>query len=556
MADRPADPDPGSFVEITAYDHATDVPGVALIGATRRVLEPAGITEIHESPDVGLHGVAWSCHFKAGYVHRARLRLKPMGRTDFRLEVHGSVTRYQRCFCDIDLAAMRARPAEEMTAATIQAAADDGVYEIECEFVPQFSTTHWFYLISRADELLEMPGCEGAAFEVGRFELAAATSLVPSFRLHHYAALELPEGVTFALQSLMILRNYFHLEFEIDIAGRQPVSVKLSASRPIGHAVWMWQLGSLLAAARRGDDTVPAASQSAAPDRGSVRLTPMANGQALPSPALFDRFGPALAYHGHAIWGIFDGWTDIQSETLEVSAKISEFVLEFTCDDGSRVTVVLDNSMACRLATAPQDPTDHVFWKMIEARSGGRFLEVGGRGPRAAIVRNRLSASWTYTGFDVLPGENVDIVGDAHLLSNYVDRGSIDALYANQVLEHLLAPWKFIVEANRVLRPGGLLFLMTPFACPLHAEPWDFYRFSDHSWVALLNDMTGFEMVDRSHVAPMVMLPRILVAGGERMQYGAAFMMSAVIARKTTETSAEWSAYDPKLAFGLYPRER
>lgn len=129
-------------------------------------------------------------------------------------------------------------------------------------------------------------------------------------------------------------------------------------------------------------------------------------------------------------------------------------------------------------------------------------------------------------------------------------------MFADQVMEHLLAPWQFVVEANRVLRPGGLLCLITPSAAPLHAEPWDFYRFSDHSWVGMLNHMTGFEIIDRSVSAPMVVLPRVVLPGGERMQHGPAFMMTSVLARKIGETSVDWSGYHAGLAYGLYPGER
>jgi SAM-dependent methyltransferase len=42
------------------------------------------------------------------------------------------------------------------------------------------------------------------------------------------------------------------------------------------------------------------------------------------------------------------------------------------------------------------------------------------------------------------------------------DDGLADAIHANQVIEHIREPVKFLAEVHRVLRPGGMLVVTTP----------------------------------------------------------------------------------------------
>ncbi|MBC7939854.1 MAG: methyltransferase domain-containing protein [Chitinophagaceae bacterium] len=82
-----------------------------------------------------------------------------------------------------------------------------------------------------------------------------------------------------------------------------------------------------------------------------------------------------------------------------------------------------------------------------------RRLHIGGR---------EASSGWEI--LDVIPGPNVDHVGDALDLSRFAD-GTFAEVYASHVLEHfdyngeLLAA---LQEWQRVLQPGGVLRLSVP----------------------------------------------------------------------------------------------
>jgi SAM-dependent methyltransferase len=84
-----------------------------------------------------------------------------------------------------------------------------------------------------------------------------------------------------------------------------------------------------------------------------------------------------------------------------------------------------------------------------------------------------------YIGLDYsTSGARPDVVGDAGSLP--IAAQSVDLVFSTQVLEHLPRPQTMIAECFRVLKPGGRLVLSAPFYWPLHEEPHDYFRFTQH----------------------------------------------------------------------------
>ena len=88
-----------------------------------------------------------------------------------------------------------------------------------------------------------------------------------------------------------------------------------------------------------------------------------------------------------------------------------------------------------------------------------------------------------YVGLDIVPGPNVDVVMDEPyripLKSN-----SLDVVMTNQVFEHIPFPWASFIEITRVLKPGGLLFLVAPSRGHRHGTN-DAWRYYPDSFAAL-----------------------------------------------------------------------
>jgi SAM-dependent methyltransferase len=164
-----------------------------------------------------------------------------------------------------------------------------------------------------------------------------------------------------------------------------------------------------------------------------------------------------------------------------------------------------------------------------------------------------LPAGCNYTGFDIKEGDNVDVVGDAHQLSNHVAKDHFDAVYSISTFEHLLMPWKVAVEMNRVMKPGAIGFVGSHQAWPLHEEPWDFWRFSDTSWHAIFNKLTGFEIIevglgDRARIAPANFNYVTY-----RLDETFAYLNSNVLFRKVGESVLDWPASASEVTSSDYP---
>lgn len=84
---------------------------------------------------------------------------------------------------------------------------------------------------------------------------------------------------------------------------------------------------------------------------------------------------------------------------------------------------------------------------------------------------------WHYTGVDLTPGQNVDIVLRDAYAWREIRSGSIDVLISGQVLEHAEYFWLTALEISRVLKPGGITCLIAPSSGPEHRYPTDCWRF-------------------------------------------------------------------------------
>jgi SAM-dependent methyltransferase len=76
-----------------------------------------------------------------------------------------------------------------------------------------------------------------------------------------------------------------------------------------------------------------------------------------------------------------------------------------------------------------------------------------------------------------------------------VDTARADAILCTETLEHVLDPQRFLGEAARCLRPGGLLFMTIPFAARWHFVPHDYWRFTPSSLSHLLEG-AGFGSIE------------------------------------------------------------
>jgi len=143
----------------------------------------------------------------------------------------------------------------------------------------------------------------------------------------------------------------------------------------------------------------------------------------------------------------------------------------------------------------------------VSCRTTSSVLEIGSRAVSDTTARGLFPSTVRYTGFDLLDGPNVDITGDTHELSRHFPPESFDAVFSRSVFEHLLMPWKAVLEINKVLKVGGLCLVATHPAWPPHELPWDFWRYQENAFWALFNKATGFELIATTTSTPARLFP-------------------------------------------------
>ncbi|HMS07206.1 MAG TPA: hypothetical protein PKD73_15700 [Burkholderiaceae bacterium] len=191
------------------------------------------------------------------------------------------------------------------------------------------------------------------------------------------------------------------------------------------------------------------------------------------------------------------------------------------------------------------EPVHRVFGQFLntvhQLDDGATVVEIGSRARSAISRRALIPERLNYIGVDILPGENVDQIMDAHELSRLPVASRVDAVFSFSVFEHLLMPWKVALEMNQLLRLGGTGFIMTHQSWPTHDRPCDYRRFSDSAWKALFNPYTGFELLeatmsDRAYVLPLLSFSDRLIQDQPN-----GFLQSCCLFKKIGQTALSWN---------------
>lgn len=244
----------------------------------------------------------------------------------------------------------------------------------------------------------------------------------------------------------------------------------------------------------------------------------------------------------------FEEWLPVEDE----EAIGRDFYLRLFLADGT--TRRSDSAFA---NAAHGDPYNHCwehFLALLRDFPSGDVLEIGSRARSAVTRREQIPPQLGYVGIDILPGPNVDLVGDAHELETLLAGRRFVAAFSFSVFEHLAMPWKVTIGLNRVLEPGGLAFTSTHQTWPVHEEPWDFWRFSQYTWQTLFNPATGYEIVEAVAGEPARIHAMRTTPVTRRMHLCPAHLGSAAIARKIGETTLSWPVPLQTAALGNYPK--
>lgn len=141
-----------------------------------------------------------------------------------------------------------------------------------------------------------------------------------------------------------------------------------------------------------------------------------------------------------------------------------------------------------------------------------------------------------YLGTDIEGGIDVDIVADAHRLTQVTGEEQFDVIISCSTFEHFKYPHLAAHEVMKALRIGGILFIQTHQSFPLHAYPHDYFRFSREALAGLFGSQMGFRVVATDYDFPARLFSRRVPS----LTHMPSFLNVVLFGEKTGKTPAAY----------------
>jgi SAM-dependent methyltransferase len=145
------------------------------------------------------------------------------------------------------------------------------------------------------------------------------------------------------------------------------------------------------------------------------------------------------------------------------------------------------------------------FRRRCREMDNPRVLELGTKRsiPDRSTRRDRwIPNASEYLGCDIESGVDVDIVADVHCLTEVVGEEQFDVIISCSTFEHFKYPHLAAHQIMKALKIGGVLFIQTHHTFPLHAYPYDYFRFSREALSGLFGTEMGFRVIDTIYEFP------------------------------------------------------
>ena len=179
------------------------------------------------------------------------------------------------------------------------------------------------------------------------------------------------------------------------------------------------------------------------------------------------------------------------------------------------------------------------FIDLSELIEAPKVLEIGTcRFPKGPSTRRDswVPHSSEYVGTDIAAGEDVDIPADVHRLTETFGHERFDVIISCSAFEHFKYPLVAAHEIMRVMKIGGIVFVQTHQSYPLHAAPYDYFRFSREALASLFGTKMGFEVIATDYEFPV----RLKAKETPEVSFLPAYLNTRLIGKKTATTPEEY----------------
>lgn len=138
------------------------------------------------------------------------------------------------------------------------------------------------------------------------------------------------------------------------------------------------------------------------------------------------------------------------------------------------------------------------FFNSHSPEFGGKeIIDIGGKkeNKRGFFDIGKHASKVTYVNID--ESTRPDIIADAANIP--LPDACCDAIFLGETLEHLPDPKSVLKEAYRLLRSGAKIYATVPFLYPVHADPYDFGRYTDYFWQKASTEIGFDDIVIERH---------------------------------------------------------
>ena len=132
--------------------------------------------------------------------------------------------------------------------------------------------------------------------------------------------------------------------------------------------------------------------------------------------------------------------------------------------------------------------------KHLAKNSALDILDIGSFDVNGTFKPLFQNTNWTYTGLDLVPGPNVDIVSKSEY--DFALKKKYDVIISGNTIEHIKAPWKFIQEVSKNIKHQGLICFITPLSIGEHRYPVDCWRILPDGYKYLLEEISDFKILE------------------------------------------------------------
>ncbi|WP_157628233.1 bifunctional 2-polyprenyl-6-hydroxyphenol methylase/3-demethylubiquinol 3-O-methyltransferase UbiG [Ensifer sp. BR816] len=135
---------------------------------------------------------------------------------------------------------------------------------------------------------------------------------------------------------------------------------------------------------------------------------------------------------------------------------------------------------------------------------GSRVLNIGSGGEVMDVIRKNQRSGVTVLSTDIDPERKPDFVDD--ITATKLDAEAFDHVICAEVLEHVREPFKASENIHKILKPGGRVFVSTPFQFPLHDAPHDYFRYTEFGLANIFQNFRSTEVKPRGSWGTAILL--------------------------------------------------